>query len=178
MSTNPIVPHLDTGHTYDASGPMRATFIETDLVLYPGSPAPRHCETCGTLTQMCLAAAAYEEEGRNVVPAPCAVCGGYTLAPESPKAGALVTVAALVALLTVGQPCAWAIGQRAYASNPAYAYAAIIGPEGVSVWRCNDAGWLDRYLGRVNGHTTRADVWRMRQQMAWVMAAETGLVAR
>jgi len=57
-------------------------------------------------------------------------------------------------------------------------HVAIIGADGVRVWRTNADGWMDRYLGRIDGRTTRADVWKMRQQMAWMIAAEIGLVRR
>lgn len=40
------------------------------------------CPDCGTFGEMYLATAALEEEGRYVVPAPCGVCGGWTVEAE------------------------------------------------------------------------------------------------
>lgn len=140
-----------------------------------GTHAPRRCADCGTFAEMALAAAGYEEAGRNVVPMPCAECGGWTLAPDVLRVRAACE---LVRLLAGGRAVRWSVGQASYSPHPAYRYAAILCADGVRVWRTNEDGWMDRYLGLIRHTTTRADVWRMRQQFAWSLAAEIGLVTR
>lgn len=89
-----------------------------------------------------------------------------------------VWVAELVDVLTNGQALTWALGQRAWRPNAAARYAAIIHADGVRVWRCDERGHLDYYLGLIHAQTTRADVWRMRQQFGWRRAFEAGMVTR
>jgi hypothetical protein len=75
------------------------------------------------------------------------------------------------------------LGNRPYAvctgfqrRSDARFVAMLLSDGTVSVWE-TDRYQLDRMLGIITPDTTRADVWRMRQQCAWIRANELGLVA-
>lgn len=53
--------------------------------------------------------------------------------------------------------------------------AMLLSDGTVSVWE-TQRYQLDRLLGIITPETTLADVWRMRQQQAWIRASELGLV--
>lgn len=54
--------------------------------------------------------------------------------------------------------------------------AMLLSDGTVSVWE-TERYQLDRLLGIITPETTMRDVWRMRQQQAWIRASELGLVA-
>ena len=53
--------------------------------------------------------------------------------------------------------------------------AMLLSDGTVSVWQ-TERYQLDRLLGIITPATTRAEVWRMRQQAAWIRANELGLI--
>lgn len=71
---------LSIPHVPDLIGPMFAALDAAERALWPEGRTL--CEGCGTFGEMALVTAALEDEGRYVVPAPCGVCGGWTVVPE------------------------------------------------------------------------------------------------
>jgi hypothetical protein len=79
----------------------------------------------------------------------------------------------LVHELVGGRKCDWVTGYRS--RHNARFVAVLLSDGTVSVWQ-TDRYQFDRLLGIITPDTTRADVWRMRQQAAWIRAAELGLI--